>query len=192
MGLALITLVTMTDRPETARWMSEDEKEIAINRVKSERLNQAVLLDKIDGSKLKRGFSNPITLATSCIFLLDNITVLGISFFLPTIISTMYPGRTTAQKQLLTVLPYIIGVACTVIITTLSWRMNSRQTLIALTGPLVVAGFDIFSNDGCEHQICGRLPFSIHSVFTGCYDECSGQRQCAIRLRAKYRYWYQW
>jgi hypothetical protein len=144
MGLALITLVTMTDRPETARWMSEDKKEIAINRVKSERLNQAVLLDKIDGSKLKRGFSNPITLATSCIFLLDNITVLGISFFLPTIISTMYPGRTTAQKQLLTVPPYIIGVACTVIITTLSWRMNSRQTLIALTGPLVVAGFAIF------------------------------------------------
>jgi hypothetical protein len=134
----------MTDRPETASWMSEDEKEIAINRVKSERLNQAVLLDKIDASKLKRGFSNPITLSTAFIFLLDNITVLGISFFLPTIISTIYPGRTVVEKQLLTVPPYIVGAAFTVIVTTLSWRLNSRQTLVALTGPLVSAGFAIY------------------------------------------------
>jgi hypothetical protein len=144
MGLSLIAFFTLTDRPETARWMSEDEKEIAINRVKSERLNQAVLLDKIDVSKLKRGFSNPITLATAFIFLLDNITVLGISFFLPTIISTIYPGRTVVEKQLLTVPPYIVGAAFTVIVTTLSWRLSSRQTLIALTGPLVSAGFAIY------------------------------------------------
>lgn len=143
-GLALVAFVTLTDRPETARWMSEEEKEIAINRVKSERLAQAVLLDKVDATKLKRGFTNPITLATAMIFLLDNITVLGISFFLPTIIRTIYPGRTTVQQQLLTVPPYIVGAGCTVIITTLSWRMNSRQTLIALTGPLVVAGYAIF------------------------------------------------
>ncbi|CAO2652501.1 Nn.00g007840.m01.CDS01 [Neocucurbitaria sp. VM-36] len=143
-ALALIALVTLTDRPETARWMTEEEKEFAINRVKSERLAQPVLLDKVDVTKLKRGFSNPITLATASIFLLDNITVLGISFFLPTIIRAIYPGRTTVQQQLLTVPPYIVGAGCTVIITTLSWRLNSRQTLIALTGPLVVAGYAIF------------------------------------------------
>jgi hypothetical protein len=59
MGLGLVALITLTDRPETARWLFEQEKEIVINRVKSERLNQAVLLDKIDSSKLKRGFSTP-------------------------------------------------------------------------------------------------------------------------------------
>lgn len=40
--------------------------------------------------------------------------------------------------------PYTVGAGRTVIITTLSWRLNSRQTLIALTGPLVVAGYAIF------------------------------------------------
>ncbi|KAH7401201.1 hypothetical protein BKA66DRAFT_564864 [Pyrenochaeta sp. MPI-SDFR-AT-0127] len=85
-----------------------------------------------------------MTLATSMIFLLNNITVLGISFFLPTIIRTIYPGRTTVRQQLLTVPPYIFGATCTVMITTLSWRLNSRQTLIALTGPLVVVGYAIF------------------------------------------------
>jgi MFS family permease len=136
-GVSLIAFVTLTDRPDTARWLSEEEKELATNRVKSERLGQVVLLDKIDATKLKRGFTNPITLATAAIFLLDNITVLGISFFLPTIVRSIYPGRTTVQLQLLTVPPYVVGACCTVIITTLSWRFNSRQTLMACTGPTV-------------------------------------------------------
>lgn len=144
MGVALVALAILTDRPDTARWLSEEEKELSINRVKSERLGQTVLLDKIDSTKLQRGFTNPITLATASIFLLDNITVLGISFFLPTIIRTIYPNRTTVHLQLLTVPPYVVGAACTVIITTLSWRFNQRQTLIACTGPTVIAGFSIF------------------------------------------------
>jgi hypothetical protein len=48
-----------------------------------------------DATKLKRGFSNLITLSTSLVFLLNNITLLGISFFLSTIIGAIYPGRTT-------------------------------------------------------------------------------------------------
>jgi hypothetical protein len=142
--LALVAFFTLTDRPETARWMTEDEMRLVVDRIKSERLNQTELLDKIDVSKLRRGFSNPITLATSFIFLLDSINVIAISFFLPTIIRTIYPGRTVVQQQLLTVPPYIVGAVCTVLITTISWRMNSRQTLIALMGPFVVAGYAMF------------------------------------------------
>jgi hypothetical protein len=92
MGVAVIALAILTDRPDTARWLSEEEKELAINRVKSERLGQTVLLDKIDSTKLRRGFNIPVTPATASIFLLDNITVLGISFFLPTIVRTIYPN----------------------------------------------------------------------------------------------------
>ncbi|KAH7393532.1 major facilitator superfamily domain-containing protein [Cadophora sp. MPI-SDFR-AT-0126] len=141
--VALIALFTLTDRPDTARWLSEEEKELAINRVKSERLAQAVLLDKIDSKKLKRGFTNPVTLATACVFLLNNITVLSISFFLPTIIRTIYPGRTTVQQQLLTVPPYIVGGFFVLLIPTLSWRFDHRQWFLAITGPTAIAGFSI-------------------------------------------------
>jgi len=141
--VSLIALVTVTDRPDTARWLSEEEKELAINRVKSERLAQAVLLDKIDGKKLKRGFTNPITLATASVFFLNNITVLSISFFLPTIIRTIYPGRTTVQQQLLTVPPYIVGAFFVLLIPTLSWRFDHRQWFLAITGPTAIAGFSI-------------------------------------------------
>jgi nitrate/nitrite transporter NarK len=143
-GIALIAFVTLTDRPETARWLSEEEKQLAIDRVKSERLAQSALLDKIDSTKLKRGFLNPVTLSTSFIFLLNNVTVLGISFFLPTIIRTIYPGRTTIHQQLLTVPPYVVGAFFILVIPTLSWRFNHRQIFIAITGPTIIAGYSIF------------------------------------------------
>ncbi|KAL5114261.1 hypothetical protein ACEQ8H_007870 [Pleosporales sp. CAS-2024a] len=144
MGVALIALFILTDRPDTARWLTEEQKELAINRVKSERLNQAVLLDKIDRTKLARGFTNPVTLATATIFFLNNVTVLGISFFLPTIVKSIYPTRTTIQLQLLTVPPYVVGAICTVFITALSWKYNHRQILIMCTGPTVIVGYSIF------------------------------------------------
>ena len=46
---------------------------------------------------------NPTTLVISLIFLLDNITVQGLGFFLPTIIRTLFPGRSTVEIQLRTV-----------------------------------------------------------------------------------------
>ena len=144
MCLSVVAFFTLTDRPDTARWMTEDEIRMIVGRIKSERLNQTELLDKIDTLKLRRGFSNPITLATSFIFLLDSITVIAISFFLPTIVRTIYPARTVVQQQLLTVPPYVLGVVCTILITTVSWQMNSRQTLIAFTGPFVIAGYAMF------------------------------------------------
>lgn len=134
----------MTDRPETARWLNEEQKQLAVDRVKAERLGQSALLDKIDKTKLKRGFLNPITLSTSLVFLLNNITVLGISFFLPTIIRTIYPGRTTVQQQLLTVPPYIVGAFFILIIPMLSWHYNHRQAFIAITGPTIIIGYSIF------------------------------------------------
>lgn len=142
--VALITFITLTDRPESARWLTEEQKQLAVDRVKSERLAQSSLLDKIDATKLKRGFANPVTLSTSLIFFLNNITVLGISFFLPTIIRTIYPGRTTVQQQLLTVPPYIVGAFFILVIPTLSWRYNHRQLFLAITGPTIIVGYAIF------------------------------------------------
>lgn len=85
-GLALISFVTLTDRPSTARWLSAEERELAINRVKSERVGATEVLDKMDTKKLLAGIFNPVTLGTSSIFLLNNVTVQGLAFFLPTIV----------------------------------------------------------------------------------------------------------
>ncbi|KAF4473020.1 major facilitator superfamily transporter [Fusarium albosuccineum] len=142
-GLALITLALLTDNPATARWLSEEEKILALDRVKSERLAQDRVLDKMNMAKLKNGILNPITLSTAFIFLLSNIVVLGISFFLPTIIRTIYPDETRVQQQLLTVPPYVVGSVTLLLVSWLATRYDTRQIFLFLCGPLVIVGYAI-------------------------------------------------
>ena len=92
-GLAVIAFFTLTDSPETARWLTPEEKELAINRVLSERVGTTELLDKLDQAKTLRGIFNPVVLSTSLALLLVQITVQGFAFFLPTIIRTIYPHK---------------------------------------------------------------------------------------------------
>jgi len=108
-GLSLIAYFTLTDRPSTARWLTSDERDLAIARIKAERVSTTEVLDKIDTPKILKGIFSPVTLSTAFIFLLDNITVQGLAFFLPTIIATIYPKNSVIYQQLKTVPPYLVG-----------------------------------------------------------------------------------
>jgi MFS family permease len=143
-GLALVAFFTLTDRPETARWLTEEEKNLCIARVKSERIAQTEVLDGIDRTKLLRGVTNPLVLQIAAIFLFNNITVQGLAFFLPTIVGTIYPDATTVTKQLRTVPPYVVGAFFTVTFPAISWRLDRRQFLIALSAPMVMTGYSMF------------------------------------------------
>ncbi|KAH6693418.1 major facilitator superfamily domain-containing protein [Plectosphaerella plurivora] len=143
-GLALISFFTLTDRPETARWLTQEEKELCIARVKSERVGATEVLDGIDRTKLKRGMSSPVTLEISAIFFFNNITVQGLAFFLPTIVRSIYPGNTTVQNQLYSVPPYAVGAFFVLAFPALSWYLDRRQVLIALSAPLVMSGYIMF------------------------------------------------
>jgi sugar phosphate permease len=139
--LSLISFFTLTDRPETARWLSQEEKDLAIARVKSERVGQSEVLDKLDKKKTIRGIFNPVVMATSLIFLLDNITVQGLAFFAPTIVRTIYPKNTVVSQQLHTVPPYIVGAFFTVLIPFISWRIDRRTILFICSAPLMMIGY---------------------------------------------------
>jgi MFS family permease len=141
--LGLLALALMTDNPKTARWLSEEEKQLAVDRIKIERLGQDEVVDKMNVSRLKSGFLNPITLSTAVVFLFSNVVVLGISFFLPTIIRTIYPGETVVQMQLRTVPPYILAAVCLLTASFLSARLDKRQIFLICSGPLVMVGYAI-------------------------------------------------
>lgn len=143
-GLSLIAFFSLTDRPETAWWLTQEEKELCIARVKSERLAQTEVVDGIDRVKLWRGISNPITVQIAFIFLFNNITVQGLAFFLPTIVGTIYPDYSTVQKQLYSVPPYAVGAFFAVAFPALSWYLDKRQIFIILSAPTVIAGYAMF------------------------------------------------
>jgi MFS family permease len=143
-ALSLISYLTLTDRPETARWLTQDEKDLAIARVKSERVGATEVLDKIDTPKILRGIFSPVTLATAFIFLLDNITVQGLAFFAPTIVKTIYPTTSTVTQQLYTVPPYVAGAFITVLLPFLSWRLDRRIHFFIISAPFMMAGYIMF------------------------------------------------
>ncbi|ROW07760.1 hypothetical protein VMCG_03432 [Cytospora schulzeri] len=143
-GLSLISFFTLTDRPHTARWLTEAEKDLAIARVKSERLAQTQVLDPIGKKKLLRGILNPITLSTGVVFCLNNVTVQGLAFFAPTIVKTIYPKETVVMQQLYTVPPYIVGGFFTVLIPFLSWKIDRRQIFMIASCPSIMAGYIMF------------------------------------------------
>jgi len=93
-GLSIISFFTLTDRPATARWLTQEEKDLAIARVKSERVGTTEVLDKIDRKKTLRGIFSPVTLTTSFIFLLG-----ALSSLLPLRKSELTFLQTTSQSK---------------------------------------------------------------------------------------------
>lgn len=124
--------------------MTPEERELAIARVKVERVGQTELLDQLDTKKLMRGIFSPVTIAVSTIFLLDNITVQGLAFFLPTIVRTIYPKNTVIFQQIRTVPPYVVGAFFTVLFPFLSWRFDRRQIFFIISAPLMMCGYIMF------------------------------------------------
>merc|ERR1712169_166270 len=123
-GLSVISFFTLTDRPATAKWLTQEEKDLAIARVKSERVGTTEVL--------------------------DNITVQGLAFFAPTIVKTIYPTNTLVSLQLHTVPPYIVGAFFTVLFPFLSWRFDKRNIFFIISAPLMMVGYIMFlsSTDG--------------------------------------------
>lgn len=142
--LGLIGFVTLTDRPETARWLTAEEKRLAIDRIKSERIGTTKVLDKMDKKKIWAGISSPLTLSTAFAFLLNNITVQGLAFFAPTIVGTIYKDSTVVQKQLYTVPPYVVGGFFVLLFSLISWRIDKRQILMIAAMPMMIIGYAMF------------------------------------------------
>lgn len=143
-GLGLISFATVTDRPETARWLSAEEKALAASRIKAERIGTTEVIDKTNRIKTYRGIFSPVTLATAWIFLLNNITAGGLAFFLPTIVRTIYPEETVVSQQLHTVPPYIVGAVFVVGWPYLSRRLDQRNIIMVGTAPMTMLGYILF------------------------------------------------
>ncbi|PVH70175.1 MFS general substrate transporter [Cadophora sp. DSE1049] len=139
-----LAFFTMTDRPQSSRWLSVEEKKLAIGRVQSENIGTQQIMDKIDVSKLLRGICSPITIGTAVVFLLDNITVQGLAIFALTVVRTIYSKETVVTQQFHTVLPYIVGGTSVLIVSFCSWKTNKRTIYFLPCAMLMMIGYIIF------------------------------------------------
>jgi hypothetical protein len=143
LAISLISFLTLTDCPASARWLSQEDRDLTIARVKSERVGATEVLDWIDTPKVPRGIFSPVTIATAFIFLLNNTAVQGIAFFAPTIVKTIYLTTSTVTQQLYTVSPYVVGASVATLLPFLNWRFDRRIHFI-ISAPLMMAGYIMF------------------------------------------------
>lgn len=139
-GIGVISFFTLTDRPETARWLSQEEKDLAVARIKSERVATTELLDKFDTTKMMRGIFSPTTIITAFIYMMNNITVQGLGMFAPTIIQTIYPNASVISQQLHTVPPYAVGAFFTLLFPFIGWRLDHRVGFFVACAPVMMIG----------------------------------------------------
>ncbi|GAA6059481.1 hypothetical protein JCM10212_002224 [Sporobolomyces blumeae] len=149
MGIAVISWFCLSDDPEKARWLTPEERALAAARLKVDNVGRHKIVDSLSTTAMVRGMSNPTTLITSLIFLLDNITVQGLGFFLPTVIKTLFPGKTTIALQLRTVPPYIVGAFFTLAVPFATWKTQRRLVFMAGSAVPIMVGYAMFigSND---------------------------------------------
>jgi hypothetical protein len=153
----------MTDRPESARWLTETQKTLAVERIKSERIGATAVLDNFSRKRFLSGILNPVIVATAVIYFLDTITVIGIAFFLPTIVSTIYPDKSVVHKQLLTVPPYVLGTIMCLIVSYWSRRIDKRAIFFVICAPISILAYAMFLGSAdstiryaaCFLPVCG-------------------------------------
>ena len=168
-GVGVIAYFTLTDRIETARWLSAEEKQLATERMQADNSHTTTeVIDKLRSKQVLSGIFSITSITMAFAFLLDNISVQGVAFFLPTIVRTLFPGRTVIQQQLLTVPPYVVGALFVLLLPYLSMKFHHRGGFVIFSGFLMIIGYSLYvgtnsTNSGARYVAsffvaCGAFP----------------------------------
>ncbi|RKL07859.1 hypothetical protein BFJ68_g9659 [Fusarium oxysporum] len=144
LSLGVISFFTLTDRVETATWLSPEQKKLANARIMAERVGTTEIIDKFGTKRILRGILNPVVLPTAVISFFNFITVHGLSFFLPTIVRTIFPQHSVQNQQLLTVPPNVLGTIMCMLFCYTSWKLDKRGIFLIICAPFSMVGYSMF------------------------------------------------
>ena len=129
--LAVIVLMALPDRPQDARWLTNDQKQWLEETLDKEQ--RAV--EATHAMSFWRTFIDPRVLGLSFIYFANLTTNLGLAFFLPQMIKEI--GFGVVQSGLVTSIPYVLGAIGALLWGYFSDRYKERR--ISLFLALVVS-----------------------------------------------------
>ncbi|GAA5992284.1 hypothetical protein JCM10908_000406 [Rhodotorula pacifica] len=144
MVIGMVSWFLISDRPSACKWLSPEERELAEFRLIAEHVGQHEVVDKMHSKAVRSGIFNTTTLVVSFIFLLDNIVVQGVGFFLPTIIKNIYPKETVIQQQLRTVPTYVVGMASVLASGYFAWKTKRYALYMLISAPFMTIGYVLY------------------------------------------------
>ena len=131
--MGFVTIFFLTDRPEDAKWLPDDEKAWISQEIESERIAKA----SKGGGQIWRGLLDPQVLLMAAIYLLAIAGMYGLTFFLPSITAQM-KGTSKLAQTVISMLPYILGFSVILLNGAHSDRTGERKWHTAI--PLLLAG----------------------------------------------------
>ena len=100
--LGFITLFYLTDKPQQATWLPDDEKKWLVDELERERK-----IKEVEGkASMWVGFKHPQIILLVVIYFFAVTSNYGYTFFLPSVVEKM-KGLSTLSKTIVTTLPYI-------------------------------------------------------------------------------------
>ncbi|KAF1956605.1 MFS general substrate transporter [Byssothecium circinans] len=129
----------MPSSPTDCWFLNERERRIAAERLVLR--GGADENEKVEAHHITRSFLNINNYICALGFFLINITVQGISLFMPTILADL--GWTATKAQLYTVPPYVCACVVAIAIAFVSDKTNRRGIYLAAFTLLAIAGFSI-------------------------------------------------
>ncbi|KAK9454719.1 major facilitator superfamily domain-containing protein [Dipodascopsis uninucleata] len=137
-GFGLIAIVVLPDKPHNTWWLTQEEREIAVKRMKNDTTQDRGSISLMKG--LKEACRDP-RMWLFCFLM--NMHVSGDSFknFFPTVVSTLKFNRTITL--VLTSPPYIISCFSSALLGHSSGHYNERTWHITIATVFVIIGFVI-------------------------------------------------
>jgi ACS family tartrate transporter-like MFS transporter len=140
-ALGLAAMFWLTDRPESARWLSPGEREWLGERMRNEQRQR----EKRHGFTLLGTLGNPRVWLLSFLYLTLAMGSNGFALYLPELVRATFPASSKVQIGLLSAIPYSLSVVCMVLWSTHSDRTRERRGHVAVPAFLAALGWGLSS-----------------------------------------------
>ncbi len=137
-ALGVVTWFYLTDRPEQAKWLPEDEKAWIIHELEGEHRAKLTL----GGHRILNALRNPQVWLLAAIYLLATTGTYGFTFFLPLIVDRM-KGLSIVVQTMVSTMPFVLAIVSMVLNGARSDRTLERRWHVVI--PLILAAASLGS-----------------------------------------------
>ncbi|KAJ7675567.1 major facilitator superfamily domain-containing protein [Mycena rosella] len=158
--LAVVVFFCLPSRPETSKYLTEDERTLALTRLNRKNLGEGHT--GIDWRAVKHAMLDWKTYVVSVLYSCMNLGLGSVGGFLPTIIKGL--GYSNADAQLYTVPPYVVSLVFMLLISTYSDRTQARGIPVASVFCIAIVGWGILFGINPVHA----SQTALHARYFGC------------------------
>ncbi|KAJ6568478.1 major facilitator superfamily domain-containing protein [Mycena capillaripes] len=158
--LAVVVFFFLPSRPQTSRYLTEDQRTLALTRLNRKNLGEGHT--GVDWKAVKRALMDWKTYVVALMYSCMNLGLGSVTGFLPTIVKGL--GYSNADAQLYTVPPYVVSLVVMLLISSYSDHYGTRGVPVASVFCIGIVGWAILLGVSPVHATHSAL----HARYFGC------------------------